>query len=89
MFSKVLLKSAPIKKIKLIQGLISEPNFLLAGISHHHAVSFKSQGALSMFICTYSFYPMLYAEAFRAAHPSAIYVNTCRKEALTPSLPLS
>lgn len=42
MFSKVFLKSAPIKKIKLIQGLISEPNFLLAGISHHHAVSFKS-----------------------------------------------
>lgn len=26
----------------MIQGLVSEPNFLLAGISHHHAVSFKS-----------------------------------------------
>lgn len=26
----------------MIQGLVSEPNFLLAGISHHHALSFKS-----------------------------------------------
>lgn len=37
-------KYAPIFffKREMIQGLISEPNFLLAGISHHHAVSFKS-----------------------------------------------
>lgn len=36
-------KPAPIKKgRKKIQDLISEPNFLLAGTSHHQALSFKS-----------------------------------------------
>lgn len=42
-----------------------------------------------MFPGTYSFDRMLFPGAFRAAHPSATYADTNRKEAQTLSLPLS
>lgn len=76
-------------KREMIQGLISEPNFLLAGVSHHHAEFQIRRGTLPMFACTYSFYRILFPGALRAAHPSATYANTNRKEAQTLSLPLS
>lgn len=74
----------------MIQGLISEPNFLLVGISHRRAVSFKSEK--EHYPCSFAlihFILYFIQKLLRAAHQSAIYATTCTKEAQTLSFPLS
>lgn len=64
-----------------MQGLRPEPNFPPAGISHHHAVSSKSDK--QHYPCSFAlihFLPsILYPEALRAAHPSAFYADAEKK----------